>query len=238
MAFNSACNTLSTSGTAAISDSTDVAVSRIVSRKPCENKLIPMPTIAADPFSVSIVSASIPPSFRSLTQRSLGHLMSTRKPHAFTNASETASAAIRVSSGHEFILSSGRSTMLKYNPASFGDCQLRSRRPRPAVCSRATIHKPSRAPALACRIASRLVESIESNLRILKLISLVIHFAREESILATSELTNTRTQRYHCVASGLHHTWAFAPRESTGQHGRSLQRDLEKRPVAGCCWKE
>src|SRR2546422_7353657 len=92
IAFNNPCSTLSTSGSAAISDSTDVAVSRIVSLKPRENRLIPMPTIAAGPFSVSIVSASIPPSFRSLTQRSLGHLMSTRKPQAFINASEPASA--------------------------------------------------------------------------------------------------------------------------------------------------
>src|SRR5712664_1567360 len=78
------------------------------------------------------------------------------------------------------------------------------------------MHRPSCAPALACRIASRLVESIESKRRILKLISLLIRFAREESILATSELTNTATQRYHCVASGLHQTGTFTPGSPLG----------------------
>src|SRR5205085_8606585 len=97
---------------------------------------------------------------------SFGHLMSGFKEQARTSASDTAKADTSESSGHLFISIAGRRTMLRYKPASFEDSHVRSSLPRPAVCSRATMHRPSFAPALAWRIASRFVESIVSKRRI------------------------------------------------------------------------
>src|SRR5215470_10857750 len=53
--------------------------------------------------------------------------------------------------------------MLKYSPAPFGDDHARCKRPRPAVCSSATIARPSAAPSDAKRATSVLVEGNDSN---------------------------------------------------------------------------
>ena len=147
-ASKSPVTTPSPSGLRFVISSIDVAVERKSSGTPSLVRLMPMPTIAAEPVSVSTVSASMPHSLRSFARMSLGHLMSVNSPHDFISASETANADINGSNGQRFISNAGRSTMLKYSPASFGECQLRSSLPRPAVCSRAMMHKPSGAPAL------------------------------------------------------------------------------------------
>src|ERR1051325_6086177 len=53
--------------------------------------------------------------------------------------------------------------MLKESPAPFADAHARCKRPRPAVCSSATIARPSAAPSDAMRASSVLVEGNESN---------------------------------------------------------------------------
>lgn len=56
--------------------------------------------------------------------------------------------------------------ILKYNPAPRGEIQWRCLRPRPAVCSPATTHKPSAAPSAARFAASRFVDGSESKCKI------------------------------------------------------------------------
>ena len=48
----------------------------------------------------------------------------------------------------------------RYKPAPGGEAHVRPRRPRPAVCSSATTHVPSAAPASASRAATSLVDVI------------------------------------------------------------------------------
>ena len=55
----------------------------------------------------------------------------------------------------------------------FGDDQARCKRPRPAVCSSATIDKPSAAPSDASRASSVFVEGNDSNCRTLGLRSAI-----------------------------------------------------------------
>lgn len=83
-------------------------------------------------------------------------------------ASDTATAAAKVIKGVLRATIFGRKMTLKYNPASFGEFQTRSRRPRPAVCCRATTHTPSAAPSFACLAASSFVEPSESKRKIVK----------------------------------------------------------------------
>ena len=76
-----------------------------------------------------------------------------RRPSASAAPSPDALATVRAARA------AGRKTTERYRPAPGGDSHARPRRPRPAVCSSATIHAPSGAPACAHRTASSLVEA-------------------------------------------------------------------------------
>ena len=106
----------------------------------------------------------MPASLRSPTSTSLGHLRRTSSSANGPSAPATATPASNGNQPHEPAATSlGRSSTEKVSPERAGAAQIRSSRPRPAVCDSATSTVPDSAPARADAASSALVDATESS---------------------------------------------------------------------------
>src|SRR5258708_18963580 len=106
----------------------------------------------------------IPAIFRPAHNRSFGHLRANRDASAGAAAAAAAwseRAATKPNCGAAAAGAGSISISVAYRLPT-GDIHARPRRPRPVLCSFATIQSGPRSPALASRSASALVESTKS----------------------------------------------------------------------------
>ncbi|MPN39421.1 hypothetical protein SDC9_186949 [bioreactor metagenome] len=144
---------------------TDEAIEDNSSGNPLSGMVIftPIPTTAKSnpPLSSDIeASVSIPQIFLPSIQISLTHLICVSRPDSCSTAPATATAAAVVSRDDTETGILGRSRMLIYTPVPPGEKKLLPFRPRPAVCSSATITLPSGSPERASFFASSFVDPI------------------------------------------------------------------------------
>ena len=136
-------------------------------RRPARRwQLTPMPTTQARRWSGSETpSTRSPAHFASPQRRSFGHLSAKPAAPASPAARASATPATKPSCG-AIAGGHGRIRRALAWRLPLGETQLRPRRPRPALCSPATIHRRPGSPASARRRASSLVELIVSNRRV------------------------------------------------------------------------
>jgi hypothetical protein len=141
------------------SDATDRPVSA-----GAEATLMPIPIAAARPAFLgnAALSIKIPAILAPPSKTSFGHLRRSRPSCSAGRwramASYAASAATNESWVAVLAPTSSRSPRVAWR-LPFGECQRRPLRPRPWVCSSATIQSGAGAPEPSCRSASVLVES-------------------------------------------------------------------------------
>ena len=102
---------------------------------------------------------------RSPTSTSLGHFRPSSRPDRRASGLTTASPASSGSQPQPSRGNGGRSSTETASPERSGACQVRSARPRPAVCSSATTTSPSAAPARAAAATSALVDPVSATTR-------------------------------------------------------------------------
>src|SRR5215472_2471503 len=125
--------------------------------------LRPTPMTIASPDCSARIPASLRGASAPPASTSLGHFRLARTP---AWASMAVTTATPVSSGSQPRAAGGtppgRSSTENVSAAPGWLCQLRSSRPRPAVCSSATSTDPAAAPALAAAIRSAFVDPVLS----------------------------------------------------------------------------